>query len=192
MKLKNALAILAGGAAAFIWSSISWMVIPWHQPTMSAFQDEAAFGKTVKEAAPEPGIYTYPAWTDDAEDMAQKHAEGPYVFASVVPAGVGSEMGSMMLGGFVANLIGAALLLSLMLMSSASGVGWKPRLRVVVVASLFVSLIPALMNWNWWHFPMAFTIVAILDGLIGWILAGVVMAKITAAGKAPGTQPAGG
>ena len=182
MKLRNVLAVLAGGAVAFIWSTISWMVIPWHQPTMSAFEDEAAFAQTVKQSALEPGIYTYPAWTDDAEDMQKKHDEGPYVFASVVPAGVGSEMGSMMVGGFLANLVGAALLLTLML--CVTDAGWKARTLVAAVAALFVSLVPALMNWNWWHFPMPFTLVAIVDGVIAWTLAGFVMAKISAGERA--------
>jgi hypothetical protein len=178
MKLRNILAVLAGGAVAFIWSTVSWMVIPWHQPTMSAFEDEASVGQAIKEAAPAAGIYTYPAWTEDAEEMQKKHNEGPYVFASVVPSGVGSEMGSMMLGGFLANLVGAALLLTLML--CVPDAGWKARTLVAAVAALFVSLVPALMNWNWWHFPLPFTLVAIVDGFIGWTLAGFVMAKLTA------------
>ncbi len=176
MRIRNLTAVLAGGLIAFIWSSISWMAIPWHQPTMSIFEDEESVGRVIKDAAPEAGIYTYPGWTDDTEDMEGKHAEGPYVFASVVPDGVGSEMVGMMVSGLLVNLLGAALLLALMLLVPHST--WRTRTLVAFVAALFVSVIPALMNWNWWHFPIGFTLVGILDGIVAWTLAGLVMAWI--------------
>jgi hypothetical protein len=179
MSIRSVVAVLAGGVIAFVWSCVSWMVIPWHQPTMSIFENEEAVGRAIQAASPQPGIYTYPGWTDDEADMTKKHNEGPYVFASVVPNGVGSEMAGMMVGGFIANLVGAALLLSLL--PRGPHVTWRERLRVVFVAALFVSLVPALMNWNWWHFPVPFTLVAVVDGIVGWTLAGGVVAVI--AGK---------
>ena len=60
MSTRNVTAVLAGGLIAFIWSSISWMAIPWHQPTMNIFEDEESVGRVIKAAAPEAGIYTYP------------------------------------------------------------------------------------------------------------------------------------
>jgi len=178
MKRKNVLAVLAGGVAAFIWYSISWMVIPWHQPTMNGFDDAESIALAIKQAAPEPGIYIYPEWTDDAEDK-EKQIEGrPYVFASIVPDGIRDGMGEMMVTGLLVNLIGAALLLTLML--TVPDEGWKARTLVAAIAALFVSLVPALMNWNWWHYPVAFSVVGILDNLIAWTLAGFVMAMISA------------
>ena len=43
---------------------------------------------------------TYPGWTDDEETMQERHKQGPYVFASVVPAGIGADFGKMMIKGF--------------------------------------------------------------------------------------------
>jgi hypothetical protein len=180
MNLKTFLVVLAGGAIAFIWSSISWMAIPWHKPTMKGFENPAAISQAIKDASPEPGIYIYPAWTDDADDMKEKHMEGPYVFASILPGGVGDGMGKMMLVGFLANLVGAALLLTLIM--TVPDRGWKARALVGAVAALFVSLVPALMDYNWWHFPVGFTLVAIGDGFIGWTLVALVMAKMSTRG----------
>ena len=180
MKPRNLIAIVVGGLVAFIWSSISWMAIPWHQPTMRVFQNETHVGRTIKEAAPTPGIYTYPGWTDDDADMRNKHDEGPYVFASVVPAGVGSEMSGMMLGGLLISMVGAAFLMTLMQLSPRA-----TSLRVGVVAALFIGVVPALMNWNWWHFPIGFTVVGAVDCFISWTLAVLVMRKIAAGGGRP-------
>lgn len=172
MNARSLIAVVVGGLVAFIWSSISWMAIPWHRPTMEVFTNEVVVGRTIKEAAPKPGIYTYPGWTSDDADMQKKHNEGPYVFASVVPAGVGSEMVGMMLGGFLIAVMGAAFLLTLMSLAPSAS------LRVGAVAALFVSLIPSLMNWNWWHFPVGFTAVGVADSFISWMLAVLVMGKI--------------
>ena len=177
MKGRYLVAVLAGGLAAFVWSSISWMVLPWHQPTLRGFEDEASFGLAVKKAAPAPGIYTYPAWTGDSEEMERKHMEGPYVFASVLPGGLGACMGRMMVCGFIVNVIGASILL--LMMMQVPDQGWKSRMPMVMIGALFVSLVPALIYWNWWQFPLGFTVVGILAGLIAWTLSGFVMAKVT-------------
>lgn len=178
MRSRRLLAILAGGIVAFVWSSISWMLLPWHQSTMSGFDQQDTMAAAVKAAATEPGIYVYPEWSDDQEDMQKRFKEGPYVFASIVPGGVGDGMGKMMLFGFISNLIGAALLLILLL--TVPDEGWKARALVATIAAAFVALVPAMANWNWWNFPMGFTVVGILDSLIAWTLAGVVMAKLVA------------
>ena len=183
--IRNILAVLAGGILAFAWSSLSWMVIPWHQPTMNVFEDEEAVGAAIKQAAPEAGIYTYPGWTDDQEAMEAKHAEGPYVFASIVPSGVGNEMMSMMGKGLLISVVGAGFLLVLMRMVAPEA-NWKARLTVGIVAAVFVSLVPALLNWNWWHYPAGFTIVAIVDGVIAWSLAALMVALIILPRQAPG------
>lgn len=176
MNIRNLLAVLAGGAIMFVWSMLSWMALGWHQPTMKVFKNEVAVGQAIKQAAPEPGIYTYPGWTDDVEDMQAKHDAGPYVFASVVPAGVGGEFGTMMLFGFLVDLVGAAFLLFLIL--SVAVPSWKARMSLSLIAILFISIVPGLMNWNWWHFPIPFVVVGALDSLIGWGLAAAAMAKI--------------
>ena len=165
MSARDLIAVVVAGAAAFVWSTVSWMVIPWHQPTMEIFENEESVGAAIKAAAPVAGIYTYPGWTDDYEGMEAKHEEGPYVFASVVPDGVGGEMGSMMIGGLLASILGAVILLILMRVAEPEP-NWKRRALVATVAALFVSLMPAVMNWNWWHFPMGFTIVGIIDNFI--------------------------
>ena len=183
MNGRHVIAVLAGGTLAFAWLLISWMLLPWHQSTMSIFEEEDSIGLAIKEAAPKPGIYTYPGWADDQKEMEEKMEKGPYVFAVVVPAGVGGEMASTMITGLLIQLVTAALLLILLLLIPDEG--WKLRMLAACVAAFFLSVTPALNNWNWSHFPVGFTLVAIADGVIAWTLAGFVMAKIVAAKRAP-------
>ena len=55
---------------------------------------------------------------------------------------------------------------------------FKRRVVIAVCFGLATGLMPALSDWNWWHFPMGYTIAMIADALISWTLAGLAMAKI--------------
>ena len=75
------------------------------------------------------------------------------------------------------NIIGAELLLALILKSHTED--FKQRMCIGLMAGFAISLIPSLMNWNWWHFPVPFTLITIVDDFIMWALASLVMIKIT-------------
>ena len=177
--LRCAAAILAGGTLAFVWSCASWLTIPWHQSSMSIFENEESVAALVRTAAPHPGVYTYPGWTTDEEAMQAKHERGPYVFASIVPAGVGSEIGTTMATGFALSVLGAAGLFGLMTLSGHDS--RRRRLGLALAASLFIALMPALMHWNWWHFPLGFTFVGVFDEVIAWSLASTALVAIAPA-----------
>ncbi len=55
--MRNVTAVLAGGLIAFIWSSISWMAIPWHQPTMSIFEEPGGGAGERDSATASPGRF---------------------------------------------------------------------------------------------------------------------------------------
>ncbi|MBL4889660.1 MAG: hypothetical protein JKX97_06535 [Candidatus Lindowbacteria bacterium] len=40
------------------------------------------------------------------------------------------------------------------------------------------SVFPHISNWNWWHFPITYCLVGIIELFITWALAGFVMVKI--------------
>ena len=61
--------LIAGGAGAivlFVWSSISWMLIPWH--VMGKLPAEASIAQSFKDADIAKGVYWMPAM-DPTIDM---------------------------------------------------------------------------------------------------------------------------
>jgi hypothetical protein len=180
---KCLLAVLAGAVIVFVWLNISWMVLEWHG--IKSVNDQEATGSALKAAAPEDGVYAVPAWKDkdgkmlEPDEMAKAAEAGPFAFMVILPDGKKMSMARSMITGFVIQIVGALLLCFLMLMvSGGSGSDFKRRVIVAVCFSLAAGLMPALSNWNWWHFPIGYTFATIADSLISWTLAGLAMARI--------------
>ena len=184
MKSRRCLwAVFLGAVVVFVWLNVSWMVLQWHG--IKSVEEEASTAAALKAAASEAGVYALPAWKDadgemlDPDAMANAIEAGPFAFLVVHPDGLQVSMARSMGTGFGINLLGAALLCYLMLMVGEGGVNdFKRRVVVAVIFGLAVGILPALSNWNWWHFPMSYTLATTADALISWTLAGLVMAKV--------------
>jgi hypothetical protein len=50
------------------------------------------------------------------------------------------------------------------------------RTLAVTLMGLFAWLTVSVPHWNWYRFPAAFTTGEGLDGVIGWLLGGLVIA----------------
>ena len=86
---------------------------------------------------------------------------------------------SVLAGGFVIDLLAA--LLAACLLSSVSidaGRSYARRVGFVIGLGIFVALIGHASYWNWMHFPTHYTIAFVIDVVIGWTLAGLVIAAI--------------
>jgi len=113
--------------------------------------------------------------------MQKQIGEGPFAFMLILPDGKKVGMAGPMIAGFCISVISAFILCFLMFMvtnGSGGGGDFKRRVVVAVCFGLAVGLLPALANWNWWHFPLSYTLAMAADGLISWTLAGLAMAKI--------------
>lgn len=162
---------LLGGAVMFVWVMISWMALPWHNVTINEFTDDAAVATVLAENAPQSGIYVLPRMTMDPE-QAPVMAK-PFAFMSVVSEGVDmSQMGGKMFVEFLSLFFMAAMLTAVL---ARMGSGCK------VMASLKIGAVVAVASylpmWNWWHFPVKYTLVGMADVMIAMFLAGLVLAK---------------
>lgn len=183
------LGAVLGGLVAFVWSAVSWMLLPWHDASMKAFADEAVVAQVLLEQTPSGGMFMLPGLPagyermSDAEKqavgaaIAQKKSDGPY-FYGVVWRRVHEDMGRQMGVGLLFDIL-AALLVTMLLMKTG-GMSWGGRVMFVVTAALAVCMIAVAPNWIWWHYPANFVLVTMADLLIGWTLAGMVIAKVAA------------
>lgn len=158
-----------GGIILFVWSAVSWMVLPWHMMTLHSFKDEVAVVQTIQTNAPQSGMYMLPL-----QETSQ--VKGPLVFASVYTQGMPSSMTSSLIISFITQII-VAFLVS-WLLTKITG-GYLSRLGVVMLFALAASIQTDIAYWNWFHFDTMYTAVAIADMLIGWFLAGLLLAKLT-------------
>ena len=178
---KIVLPALIAAIVIFIWSFISWAVIGWHNIDIKYFPDETEI-MHMKAVMHEPGIYMYPGFPmDDSESVMEewtkKHESGPLVtFMVYYPNGAAPMDPIFFIRGFILNFITAFLAGVLLFMTLAQNPSFWRRVTFVVLLGLFAGFLFPFANWNWWGFPLGFTLVNVADTIITWFFGGVILA----------------
>jgi hypothetical protein len=179
---------LLGGLVAFAWGAFSWSVLPFHNRTLLQFKDEPTVSRVIAEQAPVSGVYGVPSPDIDRPGMSRKERKaamdsltarslrGPNAFMAV-QLGSLTPIGVLMGRGLAISILGALLITWIVLQTGA--IGFVGRVRVVATAALVAGVLGELPNWNWWGFSNGYTIATLADLVIGWFLAGLVIARVT-------------
>jgi hypothetical protein len=163
---------LLGGVAMYVWVSISWMVLPFHNASLLKFKDEAAVTTAIAANIAGPGIYMLPKGHGEAE--MKQWQTGPTAFAAVRTGG-----NSSMIAPLAIQLVGtliAGLLIAWML-SHTSGLGYWCKVGFVTAIGVLAGILVLIPEWNWFGFSIAHTGAQFLDLVVGWFLGGLVLAK---------------
>lgn len=169
-----------GGFVAFIWTNISWMVLPWHGMTISTIKNEAPLAQAIKANITESGLYILP-WSDnhteqEMQKVNQKLEQGPYIYMIVHPDGFKKSMLKMMSFGLFTNIL-IALMLT-WLLTKTNGLGYIQKVGFIEIAAVAGALVIIVPNLIWWQFPVSHTLVTIADTALTWGFAGLVIGKI--------------
>ena len=162
-----------GGLVLFAWSSISWMALPWHQKTFKSFKIEPAIMVAMKAGSQGSGVYMMPSMDKKAD---KKKSTDPFAFVVYNDKGYG-DMNKRMAVALVENILTA--LLAAFFLSRCKIKDYGSRVLTLGLLGLFAGLAAHVPNLIWWGHSPAFTFVAVADLLIGWTLAGLVMAKVS-------------
>lgn len=169
------LGAVLGGMVAFGWGAVSWMVLPWHHESLRTFTNEVAVARTVQANAPAAGVYLLlPAHWQKPTKEQQAIPKGLMFFGAVrqeLP-----DMSWYYLRGLAIEMLGAFLIGVVLLMAPLED--YWGRVKVVTLVGLAAGVLVRLPDWNWWGFSTRFTLLAILDLVIAWFLAGLVIAKL--------------
>ena len=177
---------ILGGLVAFVWSSVSWELLGWHEKTLVSFQNDDEVSALIASHAPKDGTYILPGMppTEGMTAEQQKAAKaalmermqkGPIMIAAVRRGGFGSFARGLIIQ--VLSLMVAAFLLTWLLLQT-SGLSYRKRVMFIAIAGLAASVIVDVPNWNWWGFSGVYTAVNLIDVTITWLLAGLVIAKV--------------
>ncbi len=166
---NNILAILLSAAVLFIWGAISWTLLPWHNTVANKFINESSVSQVLKENAATAGVYYLPFSEED-------HQSGEAAaFINVLPNGYEMDMGKLMGTAMFGQLVVA--LLVLLLLRTTSGLSYWQRVSFVTLVGLVIGFAGHFPYWNWFGFSTSYVLVTIVDSVIAWFLAGLVMAK---------------
>ena len=171
---------LFGGLVAFIWMNISWMVLPWHMMTIDTVENDTQIAHTLKANISQDGLYILP-WTDDhskenMEAFNQRMESGPFVYMVVRPNGIKVNMGTMMLYGLIYNIVIAFMITYLL--TKTSGLSYIQKVGFVKMVAITGALVIVVPNLIWWHFPIGYSLVTLIDTGFTWGFAGLAIGKI--------------
>ena len=120
--------------------------------------------------APVAGVYYLPF-------SEQDHKAGEAAaFVNVLPQGFDMNMGRMMLTALLLNMLSAFIVT--MLLRQTVQPGYMQRVGFVTLMGLAIGFISHHPYWNWFGFSSAYVVVIIIDTVIAWLLAGLVIAKL--------------
>jgi hypothetical protein len=174
MAKRILLAAVLGGLALFLWGGLSHMVLglgtigiqnlPQDQPVMSA----------LKASTPQSGFYFFPK-VDAAGKVAPENAGGPYGIMIYHSAGAGGPMTGQLVNECILNIVLA--LFAAFLLSLALGLtGYVSRVGFVTLLGLTVGLMTHVEYWNWYGFPLSYTVSSVFQNVVGFLIVGLIAA----------------
>ncbi len=184
---------VAGAVVLFIWSSISWMLIPWH--LMDKLPGEEGIRQTLKLTQAERGVYWIPgedlsidksaltgAETDAMKEaMNQAHRDGPIAMVVYDPKG-GSPRFWTVVTGLLLNFLVATTAAVLLTLAAPALPGLHGRVIFVVLLGVYTAIGTHLMNWNWMNYPLKFSLEMAGDTLVASVLLGVTLGVLVRPG----------
>ncbi len=176
------LAALLGGLAAFVWSFISHMILPFGEAGVRTLPNEEAVLTALSGSIPEAGFYIFPLMGDPSKateeeqaQWAEKYRTGPAGILVYRPLGGEFSFPRLLVVELLTNVL-AALIAALLLARIVGS--YLQRVLMVAALGVFAWLSISISYWNWYGFPTSFILAEGLDQFLGWLVAGLVIAKI--------------
>lgn len=182
---KILFATILGATIFFAWNSISWMVLPWHQQTVKQLENEEVVVRAITNNIGQDGIYLIPKQKYNAslesilpnsEIRSLSNNKEHLAFISFQSAEKMTSMQDSMKYAYVNNIIVSLLIVTLL--ACTSELSYLARVFFIVMVGMTGALIGHVPNWIWWGFDSSYTIIMIADIIIGWFLAGLIMASL--------------
>lgn len=178
--MRIAIAGLLGAILLFVWGALAHTVLPLGEVGMHPPTDEDAVLASLPAALPKAGIYLMPyASSKDMGDEARmqawtaKAASKPYAFVIYQPSvsnpgAMGSQLGTQFATDLASCLLLAWLLAKL-------GGGLLQRVGAGVAVAVIGWLAISAPYWNWYRFPLDFTLANLVGQVVGYGLAALAI-----------------
>ena len=189
MVKKILLGGVVGGIVVFVWSVISHMILPLGMAGFSQLPNEDMVVTALRENIKEPGLYYFPGMEQIAGMTAEekkvsmqrweeKYRQGPNGTLIYQPQGQNPMMPKQLIIELLSNIAGALVAAYLLAKAVGGLASFGSRVLFVLLLGLFASLAIDISYWDWYGFPGSFTLAAIIDQVVSWGLAGLVLAAM--------------
>lgn len=177
--MRILIAGVLGALAMFVWTSVAHMATPLANMGISQIPDEAPLlADMQKSMGLKDGLYFFP-WVDpnDPKMMEKMQALLPTTPTGLLiyhPPGANTDMSKPLILEFLKEL--AESLIAAFLLSWAAIAGLGARTGFVTLIGLGAAASTNASYWIWYGFPCSYTLAQIAITLIGYVVAGVVIA----------------
>jgi len=171
-----------GGIVMFIWGAVAHMALGLGDVGMrQPVAEDAVLGSLRPGLGEQAGVFVLPS-VDPAkmhdktvmDAYSTKAKASPYALVVYMPQGDDlSDMSGTLPRQWASDTLSALALAFLMGLAAFS---FMTRLSIALAAAVFAWLSTLVPYWNWYRFPTNFTLAALIEQVIGWLLAGAVMA----------------
>lgn len=188
------LAGVIGGVAMFLWGGFAHMMTPLGHMGVNEIPGESAAVAALQESlGDKDGLYYFPGFglghhpsAEEAKDAMpaykEKYKTSPSGLLVYHPARGGDVMEARYFIGELSLEIVEAILCAFLLSAAMIG-GLISRVAFVTGVGLVVAITTNGSYWNWYGFPLDYTLAYGFIELVGFAIAGVVIALIL---KKPG------
>lgn len=178
--MKKLLAAVVGALIVFLWSFVAHVLLPLGMVGVDPLPDEEAVVEVLRDTVTEPGLYYIPGYPHDATEEQEaefvaRHEAGPLGTLIYQPGGK-PAMGPAQLVTELGTCVLAALVLAFLLAYLTGS--YLCRVALAASVGLFAWFSIQLSYWIWYGFPLDYTIAAGVMEVVGWLLAGLAMAKL--------------
>lgn len=180
--MRTFVAALIGGIVFFVWGALAHMVFNLGDAGMHYGTPYQATLTALKKDGAQGGVFFLPSTTRDRmsdpaaqQALAAESAGLGYAFVVYAPGGnpANTAMGPVLGKQFVTDFL-SALIVAFVLGLAALPFG--RRVAVAALLGVFAWLVVSVPYWNWYLFPLQYTVGLLGKYAIGWALAGAAIA----------------
>ncbi len=176
---KMLLATLLGSLSMFMWGGLSHTVI-FVGTGFKPMPNEDKVVAVLNENINEQGLYFFPG-----KDFKNSTKEQDIAFENKYKTGAVGQLIYRPIGGdifsagkliiqFASSLFSVFIIA---LIASLLTVGYWKRVFIISLLGLLSCLAVSTIYWNWYEYPTSFFLAQILDIVIGFFIAGMIVAR---------------
>ena len=185
-----------GGIVMFVWGAVTHLTLPSQTFGVNLLQNDQPVMDAMQQSIFEPGMYAFPGIATGSESdpaalelWTERSKAGPVGVIMYKPGGT-TPMSPMQLGIELVTNILAALLGAFIAQRIVKGFG--RRFLILTLLGPIAWLTVNASYWNWYHFPTDFTVAALVDETLTWMVTAIAISIVLAwkTKPKPEAQPA--
>ncbi len=163
---------ILGGLALFMWGGLSHMALGLGSVGMQSIQRPVY--DSMKTSIPQAGFYFIPE-SDMKGNIKDEYKGGPTGILIYKLTGAGASMTGQLVNETILNII-QALIAAYLLSLTAKLTRYPQRVGFVFALGILSAIATNVEYWIWYGFPSNYTMAAMVDKLIGFMVVGLVVA----------------